>query len=197
MILPSTLWLLCSSLALAATTPAELFLFDPAGHSTERSILSDNLRPETAKLILSQRLGFSDHYSLAGSDVVDIEQIDAFGGPRQHPFSLSKQEDVLPRVLLVIEGDLKWFGEDIMAPVGEKALTGLHISPAPQSRYTAEFMEELMTESRRYSALDTSGQASWRNLEILAVHADNRIVKHAGRTIAYVKSPMVGGAAFE
>jgi hypothetical protein len=89
----------------------------------------------------------------------------------------------------VIEG--LWLGDVDVALKGHQGLITTSVSPGPGTRSTAEVMEEFMTEAGTYSGLDTSGQVSWKDLEILAAHPDNRIVKHGGRTIAYIRSPMV------
>jgi len=192
----STSWLLLTGAVSAATTSAKIYLLEPHTPSTE-SLHHDTVRSETAKLILSRRLGFSDFYSLSGSDENSIQQIDTLGGPQQHPFS-AHQHSQESRVLLVVEGISSV--EDIVSllPIADVTrLQSFEVNPAPQSSDTKQLLDEFIAEAERYSPLHQEAIRSSKSLENieslqkLASWNGNRFVARDARLIIHITSLMV------
>lgn len=78
--------LVASSLycAAAAATNGHVFTFD--GSATHAAPASSPVDPETARLILAQRLGLSRFHSIKNANAAAIKSINTFGGRQQKLF---------------------------------------------------------------------------------------------------------------
>lgn len=65
---------------------------------------SDLVSPETARLILAQRLGLSQYHSLKGVDEQTMWQLNDFGGSPQRLLSNDYGDLGLGKLLVIIEG---------------------------------------------------------------------------------------------
>ena len=184
--IPSTSWLLLIGAASAVTKSAHVFIRDSES-TTRQSTLDGIASPDTAKLILSRRLGFSDLYSLSGCAEYSIQQINDFGGPQQQPFSLAKNHDT-SRVLLVVEGVPQI---DDLLPSSSRDLERFEVKQAPHPKGTDQLIDEFMREAKRDSIENSSGHLHSKALERLSTQIGNKAVTHNGRTIVYVTSMTV------
>jgi hypothetical protein len=85
------------SVAAAAAKTGHVFTFDASG--THAPPASSPIDPETARLILAQRLGLSRFHSIKDASVEAIRNINTFGGRQQKLFG--EQADTSKAQLLV------------------------------------------------------------------------------------------------
>jgi hypothetical protein len=184
--IPLTSWLLLIGVASAVTESTQVFIRDPES-STHQPIFDGIVRPDTAKLIFSRRLGFSHLYSLSGCDAHSIQQIDDLGGPQPQPFSLGKNHDK-SRILLVVEGVAK---ADDLLPSSVGHLGRFEVKPAPHRKGTGQLVDEFLTEAERHPIENASEYFRSKALEKLSIHLENKIETRNGRSIVHITSMTV------
>ena len=62
------------------------------------------LSPATARVFLAQRLGLTQYHDLGEEDTAVIESLTHFSGPQKPLFSDPSENDVIRRILIVIDG---------------------------------------------------------------------------------------------
>lgn len=82
--------LLCSA---AAGPVGRVFIYDPHVNNAD-SRPPPSVSPQTARLILSQRLGVSRYHAIKDSkDTELLSYLNTYGGAKQNPFVSSKTKD--------------------------------------------------------------------------------------------------------
>lgn len=147
-----------------------------------------SLTPETAKLVLANRLALSDQYSISTNDADIIEQVATLGGPRQHPFS----SEIYQRVLVVIEDESMLEDDDIFISDNGNQYKTSYIFPTPNSEST----EQLLNEFRSVpSSGDLVGKVPFQLRELSRRPGNSMSINH-GRIILHVTSSRVGEQSF-
>ncbi len=85
----------------AAKAPASVYFFD---HDTTLSDKTPTLRPDDAKLLISQRLRVSQSYNLESADENVISYLNRFSAPQRLLSSSEKQVSERAKLLVVVEG---------------------------------------------------------------------------------------------
>ena len=98
-------WMLCAAFAAtaAASSAAKVMLFTP-GMQPRTESSDDIIDPNTARLILAQRLGLGHHHSISDADEVAIRQINQWSAEQQPLFGQEKHAREVSRLLIVVEG---------------------------------------------------------------------------------------------
>lgn len=86
----------------AAARDAHVYLFDNAPRTSSQA--SSTVDPETARLILAQRLGLSRFHSIKNPTDETLKQLNAFGGKSQKLFGAEDPAKSKAHVLVWIEG---------------------------------------------------------------------------------------------
>lgn len=99
---------LCSGTA-AASAPARVFVYDPLDASANTAAASSlssppTVSPETARLILAQRLGVSQYHSLDRVDDELLQYLNAFGGKTELLGTSNEHEHTDAQLLVWVEG---------------------------------------------------------------------------------------------
>lgn len=105
--LSSIQWLLCaaSSTATAASAAAaKVLVLDSDVTASSPPASQETTDPDTARLILAQRLGLGQYHSVAGSDEESIRQINAFGVQQRALFGADRHAEPVSKLLVMIEG---------------------------------------------------------------------------------------------
>jgi hypothetical protein len=84
----------------AASEPAKVYILQKPEFPTSSTI--PTLTPEEAKLVIAQRLGSSQLYSLSDASDDALAHINAFGGPQKRLFA-NDDQDERSQLLIVIE----------------------------------------------------------------------------------------------
>ena len=89
----------------AAVLEAPVYIFNGKSIASASHDLP-SLSPETARLVLADRLGLSQYHSILGADELTIHYVNQFGGSRSQQFPNDAPESAHSsnRLLLVIEG---------------------------------------------------------------------------------------------
>lgn len=98
-----SIWVGLLSVAHAAPPLASVYNFNGISYHTSTSSGSDVVSPETARLILAQRLGLSQYHSLREADEATLHSLNAYGGTRQRLFEDGPGGSGLGRVLVMVE----------------------------------------------------------------------------------------------
>ena len=106
--LSSIQWLLCaasSTVTAATAATAKVLVFDSDVSSPPRSAAEEQtVSPDTARLILAQRIELAQYHSVASADEESIRQINAFSSPQQPLFGFEKHAEPISRLLVMVEG---------------------------------------------------------------------------------------------
>jgi hypothetical protein len=108
--LSSIQWLLCaasSTVTAATAATAKVLVFDSDVSSPPRSAAAasdETVDPDTARLILAQRIELGRHHSIGSADEESIRQINAFSSPQQPLFGYEKHVEPVSRLLVIVEG---------------------------------------------------------------------------------------------
>lgn len=101
----STLLALASaSAAAAAAQSARVYTFDTEQQQTSSTSRGESLSADTARLILSQRLGSSQYSQLGDVDESVLEQLNKFGGAQQSILGAQDGNGDASKLLIVVEG---------------------------------------------------------------------------------------------
>jgi len=147
--LSSIQWLLCtaSSTVNAASAAKVLYLDSNPDASTSPPARDQIVSPDTARLILAQRLGVGQYHSVAGADEEAIQQINAFGSQQQALFGQDKHKDQVSRLLVMVEG-VDYDAEKEIQTTLHKDFRSFAISPAPHPADSAELFKTFEAEVR-------------------------------------------------
>lgn len=97
--------ILCVSSAVqayTASTDALVYTFDQS-----RSVSSPkppSISPNTARLLLAQRLGLSQHHELGDADETVLQILNSYGGDAQPVFAHEEGQAIANKLLLIVEG---------------------------------------------------------------------------------------------
>ena len=91
---------LCAGIAQAFAQEALVYTFsDSPARPNDIAVIA----PQTARLILTQRLGVSQYHSLSGADDSTLELVAQFGGTHNLLFKDEKKDEIR-RILVIVEG---------------------------------------------------------------------------------------------
>ncbi len=108
--------LICSGLILQvdAISPKAYIYTSSNGEYTSSSTEARPISPITTKLLLAQRLGLSQYYSLEGADEATIEILNGFTSPQEQLFLDGIETKRRERKLLAIVENVEQFeGESV------------------------------------------------------------------------------------
>jgi hypothetical protein len=168
--------------ASAATNLAKILMRDAITQPSDFS-----LTPETAKLVLANRIGLSDSYSISTSDAGVIEQVASLGGPQQRPFS---SEHGYQRILVVIEDESMLEDDNMLIYDDGKQFTPFYMFPTPDSVATEELLNEFRSVSSTHPGDSHVGPLPQALIE-LSKRPGNSLATNSGRIIAHIKSSKV------
>ena len=86
--------------SVAAAKPGRVYVYDPVAKAPPQP---QSVSPETARLILAQRLGLSRFHSIQHANDETIQQLNAYGGRQQKLFGREDRERTRAHVLVWIE----------------------------------------------------------------------------------------------
>ncbi|KZF26048.1 hypothetical protein L228DRAFT_242443 [Xylona heveae TC161] len=146
-------WLLASSLCVAgaAATSAPVYTFNV--DSTEAPA-HKKLSPETARLVLAQRLGLSEYHSLSGLTDESVRDVNDFGGKQASLFDDVAKGSRKSRLLVMVEGV-----KDVKDLVPSDTAPAFSIKHAQCSDVNERLMSDLSAQN-----VD-SGNGEYCNLE--------------------------------
>ncbi|KAJ4322035.1 hypothetical protein N0V94_002614 [Neodidymelliopsis sp. IMI 364377] len=128
------------SVAAAAAKTGHVFTFDASG--THAPPASSPIDPETARLILAQRLGLSRFHSIKDASAEAIKNINTFGGRQQQLFG--EQADTSKAQLLVWLED----ADDVLVQkLSVDATQSFDISSPPHSADNDRLIEDIITQA--------------------------------------------------
>jgi hypothetical protein len=94
-----------SSTATAATpSAAKVLVFDSNVSSPPAASSQDSVDPDTARLILAQRIELGQYHSVSSVDEESIRHINAFSSPQQPLFGYEQHAEPVSRLLVMVEG---------------------------------------------------------------------------------------------
>lgn len=101
--LTSIQWLLCA--ASTAANAAKVVVLDTTS-SPHASSIEETVEPDTARLILAQRIGLAEYHSVSNADEDAIRQINAFTSRsgQQAMFGADRFEEPIYRLLVTVFG---------------------------------------------------------------------------------------------
>ncbi|KAJ4344178.1 hypothetical protein N0V95_006293 [Ascochyta clinopodiicola] len=126
--------------AAAASKTGHVFTFD--GTNNHAAPASSPIDPETARLILAQRLGLSRFHSIHDADADAIKNINAFGGRQQKLFG--EQADTSRAQLLVWLEDAE---ESLVAELRRASTASFEISSPPSSADNDRLITDFTTQA--------------------------------------------------
>ncbi|KAI9811336.1 MAG: hypothetical protein M1827_005496 [Pycnora praestabilis] len=132
------------SIVEAASSSAPIYVFDNDvfdNQSPQSSNRPSPVTPESTRLILSKRLGLSQHHCLQNVDQATLQQVNDFGGRPQH---LLNDEGPDPaKLVIMVEGV-----EDVqdIFPMGSIS-PSLEITSPPTSSANKQLMKDLISQS--------------------------------------------------
>ena len=92
------------SAACAASLEGLVYTFDRSVAPPPPGRKAPSVSPSTAGLLLAQRLGLSQYFSLEGADAAVIRSLNHFAGPQKPLFDDHVEEEELRKVLIWIDG---------------------------------------------------------------------------------------------
>ena len=97
--------LLWASAALEAyTVVGKALLYTSESWSRQATVKPPSISPQTARLLLAQRLGLSRYHSLQDADESTLEILNTFGGEQQQIFAPKETLQSDEKLLLIVEG---------------------------------------------------------------------------------------------
>lgn len=93
-----------ASASAAAAQAARVYTFDTEQQPSTTSSSGESLSADTARLILSQRLGSSQYSELGEVDESVLDQLNKFGGAQQPILGAQDKDGDVSRLLVVVEG---------------------------------------------------------------------------------------------
>ena len=97
--------LLWASAALEAyTVTGKALLYTSESWSCKAPVEPPSISPQTARLLLAQRLGLSRYHSLQDADERTLEILNTFGGEQQQIFAPEETLQGAEKLLLIVEG---------------------------------------------------------------------------------------------
>ena len=85
-----------------ATSPQTLVYLSDNEHSGPFELPS--VTPNTARLLLAQRLGLSQYHELGDPNDSILDILNGYGGSRQHAFAPQDESPIHGHLLVIIEG---------------------------------------------------------------------------------------------
>ncbi len=97
-------WISTAIKIYVASQEAPLYVQD--GSLSSPISKAQSISPNTARLLLAQRLGLSQYHDLGDADEVALDVLNRYGGPQQSAFGEEDepQKQSLDRLLFIIEG---------------------------------------------------------------------------------------------
>ena len=97
--------LLWASAALEAyTVTGKALLYTSESWSRQAPVEPPSISPQTARLLLAQRLGLSRYHSLQDADERTLEVLNTHGGEQQQIFAPEETLQAAEKLLLIVEG---------------------------------------------------------------------------------------------
>lgn len=107
---PSTMKLLAGFLCIASgacAVAAEALIYTSDVPSPASRAGTPSISPNTARLLLAQRLGLSQYHSLEGADKSTLDILNTYGGKQQQLFAHEEHSRSNDRFLLIVDGVTK------------------------------------------------------------------------------------------
>ena len=132
------------SASYAAAREASVYIFDASRNPSHSDLNPPSINPQTARLLLSHRLGVSQYHSLNDADEHTIRLLNNYGSKQQTLYTSNNDEDHSSdrKVLVVVEGVEHPEGVPSNAIIGAPLLaketnTGLqrYLTPVQHSIY--------------------------------------------------------------
>ena len=97
--------LLWASAALEAyTVVGKALLYTSESWSRQAPVEPPSISPQTARLLLAQRLGLSQYHSLQDADDHTLDILNSFGGEQQQIFAPEETLQGAEKLLFIVEG---------------------------------------------------------------------------------------------
>ena len=96
------LWV--SSALEACFVAAEAFIYISDVPPLSSKADTPSISPNTARLLLAQRLGLSQYHSLEGADESTLDILNTYGGKQQQLFTHEEHTRSNDRLLLIVDG---------------------------------------------------------------------------------------------
>ena len=97
--------LLWASAALQAySVVGKALIYTSESWSRQAPVEPLSISPDTARLLLAQRLGLSHYHSLEDADELTLELLNAYGGEQQSIFTREETIQGAEKLLLIVEG---------------------------------------------------------------------------------------------
>ncbi|KAF2675254.1 hypothetical protein BT63DRAFT_409355 [Microthyrium microscopicum] len=170
-------WLFGAAALVSASSSGQVLLLESPHQPATTS--ADTVSPKIARLIFAQRLGLSDDFSISGFEPAEIQQVDRYGGPQQHPMAGAPPKG--SRVLIVVDGVEK--SEDIFQH--SQSTTSFEIIPAPHPEDTRELLSEFADHD---SSKASNYHSNLRALNDLSEHVGNDLQIHGDKIILHLSS---------
>ena len=100
--LAGLLWA-CAALE-AYTVVGKALLYTSESWSHQAPVEPPSISPQTARLLLAQRLGLSQYHSIQDADEVTLDILNTFGGEQQQIFAHEGTHQSAEKLLLIVEG---------------------------------------------------------------------------------------------
>ena len=100
--LTGLLWASATLEAYAVTGKA--LLYTSESWSRQAPVELPSISPQTARLLLAQRLGLSHYHNLQDADDPTLEILNTFGGEQQEIFAPEEPLQAAEKLLLIVEG---------------------------------------------------------------------------------------------
>ncbi|KAL6711896.1 hypothetical protein ACN47E_002939 [Coniothyrium glycines] len=139
-----------------------------------------SVSPETARLIIAQRLGLSRYHSVEHADAEAIRHINAFGGRQQRLFGQDDADKSKAHVLVWVE-DAEQDEATIIVNDGSDRTLDFALDGVPSASDNDQLVRDIISQASSLPAFSDPQQRTYTSsFEIAAVLPDNKIQQYNG-----------------